>query len=137
LLWRARVALILVVDDNPTNLKLVSDVLEAEGFSILRAADAEVARSIVDTESVDLILMDIALPGMDGLALTRILKADERSQHIKIVALTAFAMKGDDLRARAAGCDGYITKPIDTRTIGASVREYLAKSAPGQGGDRH
>jgi len=72
--------------------------------------------------------MDIALPGMDGLTLTRVLKADEKTRHIVIVALTAFAMKGDEQKARAAGCDGYITKPIDTRTFGVQVAEFLQRS---------
>ena len=108
-------AKILVVDDNPTNLKLVSDVLAFEGHDILKAVDAEEAQIVLADTLPDLILMDIALPGMDGLTLTRKLKADERTRHVRIVALTAFAMKGDDQKALGAGCDGYITKPIDTR----------------------
>src|SRR6185503_13567738 len=108
-------ALILVVDDNPTNLKLVVDVLEFEGCRVITAADAELAQTIIARTPPDLILMDIALPGMDGLTLTRLLKADPKTQHIRVVALTAFAMKGDDNKATAAGCEGYITKPIDTR----------------------
>lgn len=118
---------ILVVDDNPTNLKLVSDVLEFDGYRILRASDAEEAQEIIKATLPDLILMDIALPGMDGLTLTRQLKADERTRHIIIVALTAFAMKGDDEKARAAGCDGYITKPIDTRKLSGSVADFLKR----------
>jgi CheY-like chemotaxis protein len=118
-------ACILVVDDNPTNLKLVSDVLQFEGYRILNASDAESAQEIVHNTPPDLILMDIALPGMDGLTLTRLLKTDEATRHIVIVALTAFAMKGDDARAREAGCDGYITKPIDTRTLPGAVAGYL------------
>jgi CheY-like chemotaxis protein len=118
---------VLVVDDNPTNLKLVSDVLAFDGYQILRAGDAEEAQNLIKTSPPDLILMDIALPGMDGLTLTRKLKADARTRDIIVVALTAFAMKGDDEKARAAGCDGYITKPIDTRTLSGSVASYLAK----------
>jgi CheY-like chemotaxis protein len=113
------------VDDNPTNLKLVSDVLRFEGYRILNASDAESAQEIVRSTPPDLILMDIALPGMDGLTLTRLLKANEATRRIVIVALTAFAMKGDDARAREAGCDGYITKPIDTRTLPGAVAGYL------------
>jgi CheY-like chemotaxis protein len=120
-------ARILVVDDNPTNLKLVSDVLEFDGYRILTATDAEAAQDVIKTSLPDLILMDIALPGMDGLTLTRLLKADEGTRHIVIVALTAFAMKGDDKKAREAGCDGYITKPIDTRTLSTIVAEYLSQ----------
>lgn len=116
---------ILVVDDNRTNLKLVSDVLEFEGYRILEASDAESAQQIIASTPPDLILMDIALPGMDGLTLTRQLKAADATRHIIVVALTAFAMKGDDARAREAGCDGYITKPIDTRTLPGAVAGYL------------
>jgi CheY-like chemotaxis protein len=116
---------ILVVDDNSTNRKLVSDVLEFDGYRILQASDAESAQEIIRSTPPDLILMDIALPGMDGLTLTRLLKADENTRHIIIVALTAFAMKGDDAKAREAGCDGYITKPIDTRTLPNAVAGYL------------
>jgi CheY-like chemotaxis protein len=117
---------VLVVDDNPTNLKLVSDVLAFDGYQILRAGDAEEAQELIKISAPDLILMDIALPGMDGLTLTRKLKADAGTRDIIVVALTAFAMKGDDEKARAAGCDGYITKPIDTRTLSGSVASYLA-----------
>ncbi|EDY17905.1 response regulator receiver protein [Chthoniobacter flavus Ellin428] len=116
---------ILVVDDNPTNLKLVSDVLEFDGYQILKAIDAETAQEIIEANPPDLILMDIALPGMDGLTLTRLLKANEKTRHIIIVALTAFAMKGDDAKASEAGCDGYITKPIDTRKLAGQVAEFL------------
>jgi CheY-like chemotaxis protein len=94
---------------------------EFEGYRMLKASDAESARVIVHNALPDLILMDIALPGMDGLTLTRLLKTDEATRHIVIVALTAFAMKGDDARARDAGCDSYITKPIDTRTLPATL----------------
>jgi len=118
---------ILVVDDNKTNLKLVSDVLECEGYRILKASDAESAQEIIGTTPPDLVLMDIALPGMDGLTLTRHLKADDATRHILVVALTAYAMKGDDARAREAGCDGYITKPIDTRTLPGAVAAYLER----------
>jgi len=118
-------ATILVVDDNGTNRKLVSDVLGFDGYRILQASDAEAAQEIIRSTPPDLILMDIALPGMDGLTLTRLLKASETTRHIVIVALTAFAMKGDDARAREAGCDGYITKPIDTRTLPDAVAGYL------------
>ena len=117
---------ILVVDDNATNLKLVSDVLAFEGHDILKAVDAEEAQIVLGTTLPDLILMDIALPGMDGLTLTRKLKADERTRHIRIAALTAFAMKGDDRKALDAGCDGYVTKPIDTRKFPAQVARFLA-----------
>ncbi len=118
-------ARILVVDDNATNLKLASEVLEMEGHEVLRAMDAEHALIVLRGSVPDLILMDIALPGMDGLELTRRLKSDERLRTVPIVALSAFAMKGDEEKALASGCDGYITKPISTRTFPAQVRAFL------------
>jgi CheY-like chemotaxis protein len=121
---------ILVVDDNPTNLKLVSEVLENAGYQVFKAENAESAVLVIERRVPDLILMDIALPGMDGLTLTRKLKAEAATREIQIVALTAFAMKGDDLRAREAGCDGYITKPIDTRTLPGQVGQYLKEKRP-------
>lgn len=123
-------ARILVVDDNPTNLKLAAEVLELEGHRVLRAVDAEHALALLRGELPDLILMDIALPGMDGLELTRLLKADPRLSAVSIVALSAFAMKGDEEKAVAAGCDGYITKPINTRTFPAQVQQYLPAHTP-------
>jgi CheY-like chemotaxis protein len=124
-------AKILVVEDNPTNLKLVSDVLGFEGHEILKAVDAEEAQIVLTGTLPELILMDIALPGMDGLTLTGKLKADARTCRIRIVALTAFAMKGDEQKALNAGCDGYITKPIDTRKLPELVLEFLTRA----GGD--
>jgi CheY-like chemotaxis protein len=118
-------ARILIVDDNPINLKLASDVLVSEGFAVEQAQDAEQAQARLRQNLPDLILMDIALPGMDGLALTRVLRMDARLEHIPIVALTASAMKGDEERALAAGCTGYITKPIDTRGFAQLVRAFL------------
>jgi CheY-like chemotaxis protein len=119
-------ATILVVDDNPTNLELISDVLAFEDYAVLRARDAEEAQAILAHTVPDLILLDIALPGMDGLALARLLKAEERTRSTPIVALTAFAMKGDDLKALQAGCDGYVAKPIDTRRLPGLVAGWLA-----------
>src|SRR5437773_535035 len=96
-------ARILVVDDNPTNLKLASDLLEWSGYQVSKAVDAEQALQVIQELIPDLILMDIALPGMDGLTLTRKLKAAQETKHVRIVALTAFAMKGDEQKAYAAG----------------------------------
>ncbi len=118
-------ARILIVDDNPVNLKLASSVLEFAGWQVMEAADANQALDVIRQTPPDLILMDIALPGMDGLSLTRQLKADQSTRNIRIVALTAFAMKGDDQKAREAGCDGYITKPVDTRKLPVQVAEIL------------
>lgn len=116
---------ILIVDDNPTNLKLASHVLEAEGYAVDLATDAEEAQELLRRITPDLILMDIALPGMDGLTLTRKLKIDERLKQVPVVAMTAFAMVGDERKALAAGCDGYITKPIDTRKFPQQVAAFL------------
>ena len=118
---------ILVVDDNPINLKLSCDILADYGYEIERAKDAEEALNIVKEKLPDLILMDIELPGMDGLTLTRLLKKDERTKGITIVALTAFAMKGDEQKALQAGCDAYIAKPINTRALPSQVAEMLNK----------
>jgi len=109
--------LVLIVDDNAINLKLASEVLLAGGYRVVVATDAEQAQQLLTTLMPDLILMDIALPGMDGLSLTRKLKMDTRLRHVPVVALTAYAMRGDELKASDAGCDGYITKPIDTRLL--------------------
>jgi two-component system, cell cycle response regulator len=127
---------ILVVDDNPVNLKLVTRVLESEGYRVTNAASAESARERIRDVPPDLILMDIELPGMDGLTLTRILKSDSATQAIPVVALTAFAMKGDEQRARDAGCDGYLTKPVNTRTLSAQLREFLRAGNPQASPDR-
>src|SRR5689334_16468460 len=109
--------MILVIDDSPANLKLIRVLLSGEGYQVLTAADAESALELLKTSSPQLILMDLQLPGMDGLTLARRLKSNPATQPIPIVAITAYAMKGDEDKARAAGCDGYITKPIDTRTL--------------------
>jgi CheY-like chemotaxis protein len=120
--------LILLVDDNPINLKLASEVLTAGGYRTVTAADAEEARELLDTLLPDLILMDIALPGMDGLSLTKLIKAEPRLRHVPVVALTAYAMRGDDLKAVAAGCDGYISKPIDTRILVDQVAAIIGEA---------
>jgi CheY-like chemotaxis protein len=106
---------ILIVDDNPTNLKLIESVLEAEGYEVVLSPDAEQAQMLLLQLTPDLILMDIALPGMDGLEFTRKIKADEKLKTIPVVAITAFAMVGDDRKALDAGCAGYITNPFVTR----------------------
>ncbi|MGC4089405.1 MAG: response regulator [Polyangiaceae bacterium] len=116
---------ILIVDDNPTNLKLARVLLEGEGYEVRTAVDAEDALRTLLEFKPQLILMDIQLPGMDGLELTRILKSDPMTRHISIVALTAYAMKGDEERLLAAGCDGYIAKPIDIETLPRTVAAHL------------
>jgi CheY-like chemotaxis protein len=121
---------ILVVDDNIDNLELTQILLEGEGFQVRLAEDAEAALKALDTYRPRLILMDIQLPGMDGLELTRRLRQQLRFEEVIIVALSAYAMKGDEDNARAAGCDGYITKPINTRTFIAAIRGYLEALRP-------
>jgi CheY-like chemotaxis protein len=116
---------ILVVDDNPQNLKLARVVLATGGYEVFTAHDAETALTLLDGLTPHLILMDLQLPRMDGLELTRRLKADPKRRHIVIVALTAYAMKGDEQKALSAGCDGYLTKPYDTDTLLATVSKYL------------
>lgn len=124
---------ILIVDDNQANLKLARVLLEGEGFDTRTAVDAEEALDVIQHFKPDIILMDIQLPGIDGLELTRQLKARPATKDILIVALTAYAMKGDEQKARDAGCDGYITKPIDTRTLSDTIVSYLdAKDIEGK-----
>jgi two-component system cell cycle response regulator DivK len=116
---------ILIVDDNPTNMKLVRVLLASEGYNVRAAADAEEALNVLKEFQPRMILMDIQLPGIDGLELTRRLKSDPATRDITIIGLTAYVMKGDKERILAAGCDGYIPKPIDTRTLPELVAEYL------------
>ncbi len=122
-------ARILVVDDNPANATLLAFLLEKNGYEIRTAADADEALEILEGFLPRLIMMDLQLPGMDGLALTRKLKADPATRGIIIIALTAYAMKGDEERARAAGCDGYVSKPIDTRALPGVVANFLSPTA--------
>jgi CheY-like chemotaxis protein len=120
---------ILIVDDHPTNLKLIRVVLEGEGYEVRTASDADEALAVLPEFQPKLILMDIQLPGMDGLELTRLIKSQPGGDQLRIVALTAYAMKGDEERIRNAGCDGYIAKPIDTRSLGSIVAGYFDATA--------
>jgi CheY-like chemotaxis protein len=116
---------ILVVEDNPINMELVRDILKAYGFQVSEATNGTECQTWLQTHQPDLILMDIQLPGIDGLTLTQHIRNDDRLKHIPVVALTAYAMKGDLERALAAGCTGVITKPIDTRAFPRQVEAYL------------
>ncbi|MBZ0271883.1 response regulator [bacterium] len=116
---------ILIVEDNPQNLKLASVLLKLEGYDVRTAGDAEEALRVLQTFSPRLILMDIQLPGMDGLALTRRLKADPSWHDVVVIAVTAYAMKGDQRKALAAGCDDYVPKPIDTDELPRMVERHL------------
>jgi CheY-like chemotaxis protein len=116
---------ILIVEDNAANLELATDLLEAGGYSVRQARDASEGLQLAREILPDLILMDLSLPGRDGLSTTRELKADPVTRHIPIVALTAHAMLGDESIAREAGCNGYLTKPIDTRRFAQSLGAWL------------
>jgi len=116
---------VLVVDDNAANLALAEAVLERAGFQVRTAMDAAQMHAVLATFKPRVILMDIQLPDVDGLELTRRLKADPATSDVKVIALTAYAMKGDEQKALAAGCDGYITKPISTRELGPTVAKYI------------
>jgi two-component system, cell cycle response regulator DivK len=119
---------VLIVDDNPMNMKLARVLLTGEGYEVRSAADALEALDILKEWRPLLILMDIQLPGIDGLELTRRLKADSATDQIVIVGLTAYAMKGDEERILAAGCDAYIAKPIDTRTLPSVIATLIEKN---------
>lgn len=116
---------ILVVDDNPAQLKLLSAVLERAGYSVQVASDANDAIALLRTVRPSLILMDIQLPGIDGLTLTRMLKSNPSLRDIIVVGVTAYGMAEDEDRVRNAGCDGYLSKPIDTRALPDIVASYL------------
>jgi CheY-like chemotaxis protein len=121
---------ILIVDDNPSNLKLFTFLLSLPGYQVTTAASAEQALGVLGGLLPDLIIMDLQLPDVDGLTLTRQLKADPRTHAVPIVAVTASAMKGDEEKAWAAGVDGYMSKPVEKRAFRAMVASYL------EGGDQ-
>lgn len=119
---------ILMIEDNPINAELVIDLLELEGYEVIHAENAEKGIELAHKEMPALILMDVGLPGMDGLEATKILKNDEKTKDIPILVLTSHAMKGDAEMAKEAGGDGYITKPIDTREFPKQVARFLSKT---------
>ena len=118
---------ILVIEDNKLNMKLVRSLLAIGKYRALEAEDAERGSQLAREKHPDLILMDIQLPGMDGLTAIRILKTDSAVKDIAIVALTSHAMDGDDKKALDAGCDGYVTKPIDTKNFLDTIGQFLKK----------
>jgi two-component system, cell cycle response regulator DivK len=119
-------ATVLIVEDNPTNMSLAVFLLQSAGHTVLRATDAEAGLTLARDAQPHLILMDIQLPGMDGLEATMTLKHDVATRTIPVIALTALAMKGDEERIRAAGCDGYIAKPMRYQEFLATVAAQLA-----------
>ena len=122
---------ILVVDDNPLNLKLARLLLSMEGYQVRTAETAAAAVTVLETFHPRMILMDVQLPGIDGLELTQWLRADRSFDDVIILAVTAFAMAADEQRAKEAGCDGYVSKPLDTRSLPELVRTYLEKERRG------
>lgn len=120
---------ILVVDDHPGNSKLLTFILESQGYDVRSAVDAVDALRVLAEFKPRLILMDLQLPGMSGLELTAKLRADPKHQKVVIIAVTASAMKGDEEKAVEAGCDGYVTKPVDTRTLPRVVASFLGNAS--------
>lgn len=118
---------ILIIDDNLTNLKLARLVLDDEGYDVRTASNAVQTRQILASFQPRIVLMDLQLPVTDGLALTRELRRDARFDSTWIIALTAYAMPGDEARALAAGCDGYVTKPIDTQELATTVARFMSR----------
>ena len=121
-------AKVLVVEDNPANLTLATFLLQSVGHTVLSALDAEAGLTLAREAQPDLILMDIQLPGMDGLEATALLKQADATRAIPVIALTALAMKGDEERIRAAGCDGYIAKPMRYQEFLAAIATQLARA---------
>lgn len=123
------VATILIVEDNPANMTLAKFLLQSAGHEVVTATDAESGVALARSGQPDLVLMDIQLPGMDGLEATALLKAEQSTRGIPVIALTALAMKGDEERIRAAGCDGYIAKPLAYKEFLATIAAQLEKAA--------
>jgi two-component system cell cycle response regulator DivK len=121
-------AKVLIIEDNPANMTLATFLLQSAGHSVLPATDAETGLTLARAEQPDLILMDIQLPGMDGLQATAVLKGEDATRDIPVIALTALAMKGDEARIRAAGCDGYIAKPLAYKEFLATISSHLVKA---------
>lgn len=122
---------VMVVDDNPVIQRMLSDLLAHAGLLVQRASDARSCRALIAANPPDVLVLDIQLPDEDGLSLARELKADPRTAAIAIVAVTSYAMKGDRERALQAGCDLYISKPIDTRTFAETIGSYCVRDGEG------
>ena len=131
--WRAAqgssdMAKVLIIEDSTANMALAVFILQTAGYIVLSAVDAETGLMMAREKQPDLILMDIQLPGMDGLEATAQLKCGELTRNIPVIALTALAMKGDEERIRAAGCDGYIAKPVRYKELLAAITVHLART---------
>lgn len=127
---------VLVIEDNDLNMKLVAALLGIGHFEVIKAVNAEIGLQLARKERPGLILMDIQLPGMDGLTATRLIKEDKDLKDIPVIALTSYAMQGDEEKAIAAGCTGYIPKPIDTRKFMEAVEKFLCDGPPSQAVER-
>ena len=119
---------ILVIEDTEDNRQILRDLLSSAGYEIIEAVDGESGVSMAAKELPDLILMDIQLPVIDGYEATRRLKADPATRHIPVVAVTSYALVGDEAKAREAGCDGYVAKPFSPRLLLETVREFLGQA---------
>ena len=128
-------AIVLIVEDNPANMTLAVFLLQSVGHTVIRATDAEAGLTLARDDQPDLILMDIQLPGMDGLEATVMLKRADATRAIPVIALTALAMKGDEERIRAAGCDGYIAKPMGYREFLSAIEAQLRNVSRQEGAD--
>jgi CheY-like chemotaxis protein len=120
----------LVVDDTPVNVKLLTALLKANGFAVTIATTGEAALDVVNTAAFELVLLDLRLPGIDGLTVARALRADPHHRHLVVVAVSASAMKHDVAAALEAGCDAFVSKPINTRTLIPTLRDLLARGRP-------
>jgi two-component system cell cycle response regulator DivK len=116
---------ILMIEDQEDNRRIMRDLLSANGYELIEAITGEEGLTSAERERPDLILMDIQLPGLDGYEVTRRIKANSALSHIPIIAVTSYALSGDDQKAFAAGCDGYVTKPFSPRQLLAKIREFL------------
>jgi two-component system cell cycle response regulator DivK len=119
---------ILLIEDQEDNRRIVRDLLTANGYELIEAATGEDGLALTEKKRPDLVLMDIQLPGLDGYEVTRRLKGNPSLKHIPIIAVTSYALSGDDRKAFAAGCDGYVTKPFSPRLLLAKIREYLPQA---------
>jgi CheY-like chemotaxis protein len=119
---------ILIIDDNDMNVRLIAFVLSDAGYDVQSAPDGAAAMTALEQQLPDLILMDLQLPGLSGLELTRRLRANPRTANVIIIAITAYALVGDEGKARSAGCNGYLTKPIDTLTLPGVIAGYLSET---------